>query len=379
MKKLGFGLMRLPVHFKLPTLINLGMVKKMTDYFIDNGFVYFDTAYMYHLSKSESTVRIALVDRHKREDFILADKLPVMAPFIRNKEQQETIFEKQLAKCGVEYFDYYLIHSLTAKSYKLAKELDSFSFVQQKKAEGKIKHVGFSFHDNAEVLDLILSEHPEVEFVQLQINYLDWDSPRVQSRRCYEVAVKHGKPVIVMEPVKGGTLAKLPAEAEKLLKDYNPNASIASWAIRFAASLDNVMVVLSGMSNFEQIQDNTNFMRNFEPLNEKERAIIAKVVDIIKGTITVPCTTCGYCVAGCPKKIPIPQFFTLYNKAMQNPNKPNAYSSSYKKLAKKYCSAADCIECGKCESSCPQHLSIIKYLKDVSKHFDLKENKIDNK
>lgn len=366
MKKLGFGLMRLPVRAKIPTIINLKEFKKMVDYFIEKGFTYFDTAYMYHGFRSEAAARKALVERHERCTFTLASKLPLMPMFIRTKEQQEAIFNKQLLKCGVEYFDYYLIHSLTAKSFEVAKKLDTFEFVLQKKAEGKIKHVGFSFHDKAAVLDEILTAHPEMEFVQLQLNYLDWESEKVQSKLCYEVAVKHGVPVVVMEPVKGGTLAKLPEKAEALLKEYNPNASVASWAIRYVASLDNVMMVLSGMSDMGQLKDNTAVMDDFSPLNDEERAVVTKAVEIIKGSITVPCTACGYCVAGCPKKISIPDCFALYNKAKQGDG--NA-QRDYKKLVKTHGAASACIGCKQCERACPQHLNIVDSLKDVAENF----------
>ena len=249
----------------------------MVDTFLEHGFTYFDTAYMYHEFQSEKIVRAALVERHDRSAFTLATKLPTM--FLKAEGDQERIFAEQLEKCGVDYFDYYLLHNLNVANYRKVCRFDSFAFAARMKAEGKIRHVGFSFHGSAQLLDEILTKHPEMEFVQLQINYLDWESEWVQSRRCYEVAVKHKKPVIVMEPVKGGTLAKVPKNAEKLFRDREPELSVPSWAIRFAASLDNVMMVLSGMSTLEQMEDNLSYMEDFRPLTEEEKKLTAQVAD----------------------------------------------------------------------------------------------------
>lgn len=369
MKKLGFGLMRLPVKGKIPTMVNLEEVKKMVDIFMENGFTYFDTAYIYHGLRSEPAARKALVERYDRDAFTLATKLPLVPVLIKNENDQDKIFKKQLSKCGVSYFDYYLIHNLGTGNLKLASRLNTFDYLQKNKDAGKIRNMGFSFHGTPELLDEILTSHPETDFVLLQINYLDWENDKVQSRRCYETAVKHGKKVVIMEPVKGGTLAKVPEAAEKLFKDYNPDASVASWAIRFAASLDNVIAVLSGMSTVEQVRDNVSYMNDFKPLSGEERIIIANAVNIIQKSIAVPCTSCGYCVDGCPKKIAIPDCFELFNAESQSSGK-SAAQEAYGKLLKQRGKASDCIGCGQCERACPQHLDIPGYLRQVADTFE---------
>ena len=296
--------------------------------------------------------------------------------FLKNEGDQERIFEEQLEKCGVEYFDYYLLHNLNTSYYEAVKRFDSFAFVQKKKEEGKIRHMGFSFHDTPELLDEILTAHPETEFVQLQINYMDWESQSIQSRRCWEVARKHGKPVVVMEPVKGGMLAALPEKAEQLLKEHQPERSLPSWAIRFAAGLEGVMMVLSGMSGMEQLLDNTGYMQNFEPLSGDEQALLQQVVQSINETIAIPCTACEYCVKGCPKNIAIPKYFSMYN--MDNREKlrtgdPNRWTINelyYANMAKTFGKASDCIGCRKCEQSCPQHIEITKWLRKVADVFE---------
>lgn len=373
MKKLGFGLMRMPLLDKTNAAdVDIEQVKKMVDLFMERGFTYFDTALMYNGFASESVAKTAIVDRYPRESFTLATKLH--AAFFDSFEDRDKVFAGQLEKTGAGYFDYYLLHGIEAAMLPKYEKFDCFNWLLEKKAQGLIKHVGFSYHDSAELLDELLTKYPEMEFVQLQINYLDWESEWVQSRACYEIAVKHKKPVIVMEPVKGGTLANVPKEAEKLFREYAPNRSIPSWALRFAASLDNVMVVLSGMSNLEQIEDNTGFMEHFVPLTEDEKNICFRAAKIINNKIAIPCTGCSYCTEGCPAKIAIPQYFSLYNEVMRENLEEKGWTASfaqYSVLNQKFGKAKDCLQCGQCENVCPQHLPIIENLKKVSANFDM--------
>lgn len=362
--------MRLPLKGSLnPLRINHDVLRKMVDSFIADGFTYFDTAYMYHGGLSEVAARKDIVARYPRERFTLTDKLPIA--FMKSEKDNERIFKKQLNRCGVDYFDYYLLHNLGEENYAKAIKFRSFEFLKKIKDEGRVRKIGFSYHDSAELLDKILTEHPEIEIVQLQINYLDWENESIQSRKCYEVAVKHNKPVIVMEPVKGGSLAKVPEQAEKIFTDYNKDASVASWAIRFAASLPAVEVVLSGMSDFAQLKDNTGYMNNFTPLNDTEKAIINEARNIITASIAVPCTACRYCSDGCPVHIAIPEYFSLYNaeKLIEKKNMFSVQQTYYDNLIKKFGKASACINCGKCEKSCPQHIQIRSYLKEVAKTF----------
>jgi len=372
-KKLGMGCMRLPVLDGDVKKIDETAVCEMVDYFMEQGFSYFDTAYPYHNQMSEGAVKRCLVERYDREKFYLADKMPLW--LVKEKADLSKIFEEQLERCGVTYFDFYLLHALSKERAEEAEKLGAFEFIQSMKNEGKIRHIGFSFHDSAVVLDEILTNHPEVEFVQLQINYYDWDSENVQSRKCYEVAVKHGVPVIVMEPVKGGTLANLAPEAANVLDNLNQDengkskASYASFAVRYAASLENVFMVLSGMSDFAQLSDNVSYMKEFIPLTEEEQGGIVKVVEELAKLPTIVCTKCRYCVEGCPQKINIPGLFQAYNNVIQFGD--NVVSRrSYGNAVRDCGLASSCVSCGMCEEQCPQHLEIRELLKDVAKMFE---------
>ena len=372
MKKLGFGLMRLPLlDPNNDAAVDVEQVKEMVDRFMAKGFTYFDTAIMYNGCASQRVAKAALVDRYPRESFTLATKLH--SAFFNSLEDRDRVFNEQLEQTGAGYFDYYLIHGIEAGNYPKYEQYDCFNWLLEKKRQGLVRHAGFSFHDTPELLDEILTKYPELEFVQLQINYLDWESEWVQSRRVYEMAVKHGKPVVVMEPVKGGTLAKVPPEAKRLLEAADPAMSVPSWAIRFAASLDNVMMVLSGMSNVAQMEDNLSYMQDFKPLTPDEMAMMEKVAGIINAKIAIPCTGCAYCTEGCPQQIPIPKYFSLYNEDMREDLAEKGWTinfTNYENLAGKFGKASDCVACGQCEGVCPQHLPIIERLKDVAAHYE---------
>lgn len=363
-KKLGFGLMRLP---KDKEAIDIKQVKRMVDSFLSEGFTYFDTAWAY--AGSEDAIRQALVERYPREKFQLATK---NAAWINCKTREEAIsqFETSLKQTGAGYFDFYLLHNLGEYRTKFFDDFNMWSFVKEKKSEGLIKHIGFSFHSTPEELEDILNKHPEMEFVQLQINYADWENPAIQSRACYEVARKHGKPVIIMEPVKGGMLANPPEPVKEVFKKANEDASYASWAIRFAASLDGVITVLSGMSNIEQMNNNLSYMKNFTPLSDKERNTIFEAQKALNSIPLIPCTSCNYCSKVCPNNIGISGSFTAMNYLTLYKNEESAkmqenwlVSGHGKKRAN------ECIKCGKCERVCPQHISIREELVKVSNTF----------
>lgn len=367
-KKLGFGLMRLPLKdAKDTTSIDHETVCKMADEFLKAGFTYFDTAQPYHEGASEIAFRECVAKRYPRDAYTITNKLSLFV--LKKKEEIPGFFVNQLEHCGVEYFDYYLVHSLDKASFQQAEEWGAFDFVSQKKAEGKVRHIGFSFHDKADVLEEILKRHPEMEYVQLQINYMDWENPNVQSRKCYEVCQKYNKTVLIMEPVKGGMLVNVPEEAKQLLKENRPELSVASWAIRYAASLENVKMVLSGMSNPEQMQYNLSYMKELQPVSDEEKQVIHKVVEILNSKATIACTSCRYCVDGCPQKIEIPKYFALLNDLSRY---GDAQMASLREdygyyLDSGYGKASSCIKCRKCESHCPQHLPITAYLEDVAK------------
>ena len=368
MKKLGFGLMRLPVlneDFGHP---DLEAVKKMVDAFMAAGGTYFDTAYPYHNGASEVAFRETVVKRYPRNSFTIADKMPMF--LIRSPEEMPQIFAEQQERCGVDYFDYYWLHALGEDSYRTTQKVKAFEFIAQKKAEGKIRHIGFSFHDSPELLEKILTEHPEAEYVQLQINYLDWEDTTIQARRCYEIAVAHGVEVIVMEPLKGGALANPPRVALDCLRAVNEKLPPAGWALRFAASLDRVLTVLSGMSNQTQMEENIAVMSKRETLTEAEKQAATLAANLIRENIAIPCTACRYCMADCPKRIAIADYFALYNDVKSLGAFPPSSHTYYENLTKSKGKASDCIQCGKCEKLCPQHLPIREYLRQVSATFD---------
>ena len=353
-KNFGFGLMRLPM---LGENVDIQQTKAMVDAFMEAGFNYFDTAHPYIQGKSETAIRECLTERYPRDSYILTNKLSFNC--FEKEEDIRPLFESQLKACGVEYFDFYLHHAMNPTRCEKHVSTRAFDIVKELKAEGKIRHIGMSFHSSAQVLEDILTQHPEIEVVQLQFNYVDMQDPHVQSKACYDVCVKYGKPVIVMEPVRGGSLVNLSEKATKLMTGGSP----ASYAIRFAASFDNIMMVLSGMSNMEQMQDNISFMKDFRPLDEAEMEIIDQARTVYQGMYKVPCTACRYCTDGCPAGIPIPDVFACFNDKKQNKEGADEAYAAFEN------NASACVGCGQCEEACPQNLHIRELLEAVDKAF----------
>ena len=372
MSKLGMGLMRLPLMDENDqTSIDYEEVNKMVDAYMDAGFDYFDTAFVYHEGVGEAAFRKCVVERYPRESFKIATKLPLFV--ITEESQLEPIFAQQLENCGVDYIDYYMLHNVSGFTENAWKNVDLYSFIQKKKEEGYIKHIGISTHGNAEFLEEILFDHPELEFVLLQINYLDWEDEGIESRKCLEVARKYNKQVMIMEPYKGGFLADVPEEAEKIMKEYNPNRSVVSWAMRFVANLEDVEVVLTGASNLEQLESNIQEFNDADPLNDEEMEIISQVSEIINSNITVDCTKCRYCVDTCPEDIDIAKIFDLYNKhKLLEMDEWTPFGNAYLNYSKLdgVGIASDCIECENCIEECPQQINIPEVLKDVAKTFE---------
>ncbi len=360
--KFGFGFMRLPMH---ADQVDMEECTRMVDAFLEAGFSYFDTASVYLNGQSEAALKQCLTSRYPRERYCLTNKLS--RSLFEKEEDIRPLVDRQLAACGVEYFDFYLMHALSARSFQQYKQCRAIETAFQLKAEGKLHHVGMSFHDTAQVLDEILTEYPQLEVVQLQFNYLDYEDAAIQSRLCYEVCQKHHKPVIVMEPVKGGKLIELP-DAAKQVFDELQGGSYASYAIRYAASFEDVAMVLSGMGSMAMVEDNCGYMASFQPLDEREQAAVRQVCAILRGQNTVACTGCRYCVDGCPRQIPIPELFACLNgKRLRGTWDADYYARICTESGGR---AGDCIECGLCEGSCPQHLPIRELLKEVRQTFE---------
>lgn len=370
MKKLGFGLMRLPLKDSNDLgSVDLEQATRMVDTFLERGFTYFDTAWQYHLGHSEEILRELVVRRHPRESFTVTDKLPCWE--IRRPEDMERIFNTQLERTGAGYFDWYLLHAMNKNYAALMDKVGGWDFIRRKRDEGLVRHIGFSFHDDSKTLERILREHPELEFVQLQINYIDWNSPSVESGECYRLCEKYGRKVFVMEPVKGGSLARVPQKVAEMFDEVERGSSPASWAIRFAASLPSVKVVLSGMNSIEQVLDNTGYMSDFKPFDKLHSDTIERAAGIIQNSIAIPCTGCNYCSPGCPKRIAIPEYFAMINSIKQfGAYQKHNTAKYYKLLSEKRGRAGDCVECGQCERHCPQHIKIMDKLKLVSRLYD---------
>lgn len=362
--------MRLPVMERNgEQILDMEELKAMVDLFLERGFTYFDVAYTYHNGKCEEAMRRALVERHLRERFLLADKLPTM--LIQSEEHQERLFFEQLRRCGVDYFDRYLIHCATKAFYKRAQLYHSFEFAARIKREGYARKIGFSFHDSPELLEEILTRYPEIDFVQLQISYMDWELTPIQARRCYETALRHGKPVVAMCPLKGGMLAAPPRRAEQLLRRARPDAEPASWALRYAAGFDGVETVLSGMSSLRQMKENIAFMEHFEGLDEQEYETLEKVAALTARLTPVQCTRCGYCIPTCPQVIPIPDDLWLLNDDVAADHADSdRRRKAYFQTARGHGLASECIECYNCEAACPQHLRIVDWLRQVASRFE---------
>lgn len=365
--KLGFGCMRLPLLDENDqTSIDIEQFKEMVDAFLEGGNTYFDTAFVYHEGASETAVRKALVERYPRDSFTIATKCLAWA--CKDEADAKSCLQTSLDRLGTDYVDFYLLHNLGGDRTAVFEKYGMWEFAQEMKAQGKIRHVGFSLHDGPEELEAILQAHPEAEFVQLQVNYLDWDDPVVQSRKCMEVAEKHGVPVVIMEPARGGRLVDLPERVAAIFKESFPDRSIASWAYRFCWNLPNTVATLSGMSTIGQVRENVADYAQNRPFSEQEQATLERAVEELKSVKTVPCTNCRYCVKGCPQQVAIPQILALLNLESMTENRE--FAKGLYAWQAKPAPASACIECGLCESMCPQKIDIIDELKVAAEHFE---------
>lgn len=367
---LGFGLMRLPLRESNdPKDVDMDAVDRMVDAFISSGWDYFDTGYFYHQGRSEPTAGAAIADRHPRGSFRLATKMPLRA--LKEKGDPERFFSEQLSRCHVDMFDSYLMHNLCRGFREATDRTDAFGFCLRMRDEGRIGRLGMSFHDDPSYLREVLDTFDGIEFVQLQINYLDWENPSVRARECYEIVREHDLPIVVMEPVKGGVLSDVPGDVEALLRSVEPDWSPASWALRFVAGLDGVETVLSGMSDMGQLEDNMSTFRDVRPLDDEHMEVLRKAAVMISSVTAVPCTGCGYCTEVCPKAIPIPDYFSIYNNHMRIPEgRPSPHPFYYMNRSHGVSKASDCIGCRRCEAVCPQHIKVRDLMPDVARKLE---------
>ncbi|MGB7969471.1 MAG: aldo/keto reductase [Methanobacterium sp.] len=372
--KLGFGFMRLPM---IGRVVDIEQTKEMVDLFMSKGFSYFDSSWGY--VGSEEAMKTSLVDRYPRESFQIATKCPAWV--VKTEEEAKNMILASLKRIGVDYIDFYMFHNMGERRTKYFDDFGMWDYVQELKEKGLIRHMGFSIHDKADAIDKILTDHPEIEFVQFQLNYADWESSSIEARKCYEVSLKHNTPIVVMEPLKGGVLANPVDSVKRIFKEANPEASVASWGIRYAASLDNIITVLSGMSSIEQVRDNVSYMEHFKPLNEIERTVIEEAQKEFSKIVSIPCTSCEYCLEGCPQKINIPKVLDAYNQKMIHNDLLGAqhkyqFAIILDDLSGSGGKASDCTACGNCEEVCTQHINIIENMKTISDELETQDNNI---
>ncbi|WP_407408902.1 aldo/keto reductase [Methanobrevibacter sp.] len=367
--KFGFGCMRLPLtDADDPTKIDQELFNEMVDIYMEKGFNYFDTSYAYHNGVSEVAIRKAVVERYPRESFQICDKMPTWA--LTSEEDNEKFVTEMLERLGIDYFDVFFVHNINVPWLKLAEKHNTFEYVKKMKENGIAKKIGFSFHDNAKLLKEVLDKYGDMmDVVQLELNYLDWEDPAIEARKCYEICVEHGLDVYVMEPLKGGVIVNTNDEIKSEFKKFNPDKSIASFALRFCASLEHVKIVLSGMNKMEDLIDNCDTFENFEVLSDEENQFLERMALKLKETVAVPCSECGYCVKACPEMIPIPEYFNLYNLSKIQPEYNN-YRLYYDKLSEEKVPAEDCTYCGTCLDHCTQQIDIPEELEKVCEHFE---------